>query len=157
AGSYVVESLTNEVEKKAFEYIQQIDEMGGMLTAIEKGYVQKHIQDAAYEFQRAVESKENVVVGVNKFQIEEKNKDMKLLTVDASVGERQIKKLQELKASRDNVAVSNALDAIRSAALNESQNLMPLIIDAVRVYATEGEICGVLRGVFGEYTENIVL
>lgn len=157
AGSYVVESLTNEIEKKAFEYIQQIDEMGGMLTAIEKGYVQKHIQDAAYEFQRAVESKENVVVGVNKFQIEEKNKDMKLLTVDASVGERQIKKLQELKASRDNVAVSNALDAIRSAALNDSQNLMPLIIDAVRVYATEGEICGVLRGVFGEYTENIVL
>ncbi len=157
AGSYVVESLTNEVEKKAFEYIQQIDEMGGMLTAIEKGYVQKHIQDSAYEFQRAVESKEAVVVGVNKFQIEEKNKDMKLLTVDASVGERQIRKLHELKLSRDNVAVSNALDAIRSAASNESQNLMPLIIDAVRVYATEGEICGVLRGIFGEYTENIVL
>ena len=157
AGSYVVESLTNEVEKKAFEYIQQIDEMGGMLTAIEKGYVQKHIQDSAYEFQRAVESKEAVVVGVNKFQIEEKNKDMKLLTVDASVGERQIRKLHELKLSRDNVAVSNALDAIRSAASNESQNLMPLIIDAVRFYATEGEICGVLRGVFGEYTENIVL
>ncbi len=157
AGSYVVESLTNEIEKKAFEYIQQIDEMGGMLTAIEKGYVQKHIQDSAYEFQRAVESKETVVVGVNKFQIEEKNADMKLLTVDASVGERQIKKLHELKASRDNVAVSNALEAIRSVAADESQNLMPLIIDAVRVYATEGEICGVLRGVFGEYTENIVL
>jgi len=157
AGSYVVESLTNEIEEKAFEYIQQIDEMGGMLTAIEKGYVQKHIQDSAYEFQRAVESKEAVVVGVNKFQVEEKNKDMKLLTVDASVGERQIKKLHELKASRDNAAVSNALEAIRLAALDESQNLMPLIIDAVRVYATEGEICGVLRGVFGEYTENIVL
>ncbi len=157
AGSYVVESLTNEIEEKAFEYIQQIDEMGGMLTAIEKGYVQKHIQDSAYEFQRAVESKEAVVVGVNKFQIEEKNKDMKLLTVDASVGERQIKKLHELKASRDNAAVSNALEAIRLAALDESRNLMPLIIDAVRVYATEGEICGVLRGVFGEYTENIVL
>jgi len=157
AGSYVVESLTNEIEEKAFEYIQQIDEMSGMLTAIEKGYVQKHIQDSAYEFQRAVESKEAVVVGVNKFQIEEKNKDMKLLTVDASVGERQIKKLHELKASRDNAAVSNALEAIRLAALDESRNLMPLIIDAVRVYATEGEICGVLRGVFGEYTENIVL
>jgi len=157
AGSYVVETLTNQIEEKAFEYIQQIDEMGGMLTAIEKGYVQKHIQDSAYEFQRAVESKEAVVVGVNKFQIEEKNKDMKLLTVDASVGERQIKKLHELRATRDNIAVSNALDAIRTAASSESQNLMPLIIDAVRAYATEGEICGVLRGIFGEYTENIVL
>jgi methylmalonyl-CoA mutase N-terminal domain/subunit len=157
AGSYAVESLTNEIEEKAFEYIHQIDEMGGMLTAIEKGYVQKHIQDSAYEFQRAVESKDAVVVGVNKFQVEEKNKDMKLLTVDASVGERQIKKLHELKESRDNLAVSNALESIRSAASDDSQNLMPVIIDAVRAYATEGEICGVLRGVFGEYTENIVL
>ena len=157
AGSYAIESLTDEIEKKAFEYIQQIDEMGGMLVAIEKGYVQKHIQDSAYEYQRSVESKQAVVVGVNQYKIEESNKDMKLLSVDASVGERQIKKLADLRRSRDNIAVNNALDAIQAAAADESRNLMPMIIDAVRAYATEGEICGVLRRVFGEYTENIVL
>ena len=157
AGSYAIEHLTNEIEKKAFEYINQIDGMGGMLAAIEKGYVQKHIQDSAYEYQRSVESGDAIVVGVNKFQIEENNADMKLLSVDASVGERQIRKLAAMKAARDNVAVSNTLEAIRSAAGDESVNLMPLIVDAVRVYATEGEICGVLREVFGEYTENIVL
>jgi methylmalonyl-CoA mutase N-terminal domain/subunit len=157
AGSYVVESLTNEIEKKAFEYIGQIDDMGGMLTAIEKGYVQKHIQDAAYDYQRSVEAKESIVVGVNKFQVREDNREMNLLTVDASVGERQIAKLHKLKESRDNLAVKNALDDIRRAAADDSTNLMPLIINAVRSYATEGEICGVLRNVFGEYTENIVL
>ena len=156
-GSYVVESLTNEIEKKALEYIGQIDDMGGMLTAIEKGYVQKHIQDAAYDYQRSVEAKESIVVGVNKFQVREDNREMNLLTVDASVGERQIAKLHKLKESRDNLAVKNALDDIRRAAGDDSTNLMPLIINAVRSYATEGEICGVLRNVFGEYTENIVL
>ncbi|MEA4951615.1 MAG: methylmalonyl-CoA mutase family protein [Aminivibrio sp.] len=156
-GSYVVESLTNEIEKKALEYIGQIDDMGGMLTAIEKGYVQKHIQDAAYDYQRSVEAKETIVVGVNKFQIKEDKGEMNLLSVDASVGERQIAKLRKLKESRDNIAVKNVLDDIRAAAADESTNLMPLIINAVRSYATEGEICGVLRNVFGEYTENIVL
>jgi methylmalonyl-CoA mutase N-terminal domain/subunit len=157
AGSYVIETLTNEIEKKAFEYIHQIDDMGGMLVAIEKGYVQKHIQDAAYEYQRSVEAQESIVVGVNKFQIEEDQGDMNLLSVDASVGERQIEKLRALKSSRDNVAVTNALAEVRKAAQDESQNLMPHIINAVRVYATEGEICNVLREVFTEYTENIVL
>jgi len=157
AGSYVVESLTNEIEKKAFEYIGQIDDMGGMLTAIEKGYVQKHIQDAAYEYQRSVEAKETIVVGVNKFQVKEDNREMNLLAVDASVGERQIAKLRKLRESRDNLAVKNALDDISKAAADESTNLMPFIINAVRSYATEGEICGVLRNIFGEYTENIVL
>lgn len=157
AGGYVIESLTNGIEKKAFEYIGQIDDMGGMLTAIEKGYVQKHIQDAAYEYQRSVETKEAIVVGVNKFQVKEDRGSMKLLTVDASVGERQIAKLRQLKENRDNIAVSNALEEIRKAASGESQNLMPYIINAVKCYSTEGEICGVLREVFGEYTENIVL
>ncbi|MGI6252881.1 MAG: acyl-CoA mutase large subunit family protein [Aminivibrio sp.] len=156
-GSYVVESLTDEIEKKAFEYIGQIDDMGGMLVAIEKGYVQKHIQDAAYEYQRSVESKDAIVVGVNKFQVEEDRGEMNLLTVDSSVGERQIAKLKELRESRDNIAVKNTLDDIEKAAADDSQNLMPHIMNAVRNYATEGEICGVLRNVFGEYTENIVL
>ncbi len=157
AGSYVIESLTNEIQQKAEEYINQIDDMGGMLVAIEKGYVQKHIQDAAYAYQRAIETNDAIVVGVNKFQIEENNKDMKLLKVDETVGERQIKNLKKMKENRDNIKVHDTLEAIRKAARDESQNMMPLIIDAVRNYATEGEICGILREEFGEYTENIIL
>ncbi len=157
AGSYVVENLTNEIQKRAEEYIGQIDEMGGMLAAIEKGYVQKHIQDSAYTYQRAIESQDSIVVGVNKFQLEDEKIDMKLLKVDESVGERQIEKLRKMKESRDNIKVQSTLDEIRKAARDESINTMPLIIDAVRNYATEGEICGVLREEFGEYTENIIL
>jgi methylmalonyl-CoA mutase N-terminal domain/subunit len=157
AGSYAIESLTNEIEREAMEYISKIDDMGGMLRAIEKGYVQKQIQDAAYEYQKNVESGENVVVGVNKFQTEEEERDFQLLRVDESVGKMQIEKLRKLKEKRDNIAVQNALDKIRKASRDTSENLMPKIIDAVRYYATEGEICGVLREEFGEYTENIVL
>jgi len=157
AGSYVVESLTNEIERKAIDYINNIDNMGGMLKAIEAGYVQKEIQDSAYNYQRAIETEQAVVVGVNKFQTKESTAGRKLLRVDSSVGERQIKKLHEMKSKRDNIAVKDRLDDVRKAAGNESENLMPMILNAVRVYATEGEICGVLREEFGEYVENIVL
>lgn len=157
AGSYAVESLTNEIERKAVEYIGKIDEIGGMLPAIEKGYPQQQIQDAAYQFQRDVESGDRVVVGVNKFQIEETGEGRELLRVDPSVGTNQEKALGAMKSGRDNILVGNRLDAVRTAARDESVNLMPVIIDAVRVYATEGEICGVLREEFGEYRENIVL
>jgi methylmalonyl-CoA mutase N-terminal domain/subunit len=139
------------------EYINKIDEIGGMLVAIEKGYPQQQIQDAAYQYQRAVENDDRIVVGVNKFQVEENGEGRDLLRVDPSVGENQKKALQAMKQGRDNVLVKNRLDSIRSAAKDESVNLMPSIIDAVRVYATEGEICGVLREEFGEYRENIVL
>jgi len=157
AGSYAVESLTNEIEQEAMEYISKIDDMGGMLRSIEKGYVQKQIQDAAYEYQKNVENGENVVVGVNRFQTEEEKRDFNLLRVDESVGNMQIEKLRKLKENRDNLAVTNSLNEVRKAAKDTSVNLMPKIIDAVRCYATEGEICGVLREEFGEYTENIVL
>ena len=157
AGSYAVESLTNEIERGAVDYIDKIDDIGGMLKAIEAGYVQKEIQDSAYNYQKAVETENIIVVGVNKFQTKESASGRKLLKVDSSVGERQIKKLQEMKSKRDNVAVKNNLDIIRKVARDESQNLIPAILDAVRVYATEGEICGVLREEFGEYVENIVL
>ncbi|WP_024822286.1 acyl-CoA mutase large subunit family protein [Aminobacterium mobile] len=157
AGSYVIESLTNKIQERAEEYISQIDNMGGMLIAIEKGYVQKHIQDSAYSYQRAVESGDAIVVGVNKFQIKEDHADMNLLKVDESVGERQVQKLKELREKRDNLKVKNTLENIRKAARDESVNLMPLILEAVRNYGTEGEICGVLREEFGEYTENIIL
>lgn len=157
AGSYAIESLTNEIQKKAEEYISKIDEMGGMLTAIEKGYVQKQIQDAAYEYQKAVESSEITVVGVNKFQMKEEERDFQLLRVDEKVGHNQIEKLKKLRSGRDNLAVREALEDIRQASRDTSVNMMPHIINAVRCYATEGEICGVLREEFGEYTENIVL
>ncbi|HPI97842.1 MAG TPA: methylmalonyl-CoA mutase family protein, partial [Synergistales bacterium] len=157
AGSYAIESLTSEIQKKAEEYISKIDEMGGMLTAIEKGYVQKQIQDAAYEYQKAVESGEITVVGVNKFQMKEEERDFQLLKVDEKVGHNQIEKLKKLRSGRDNLAVREALEDIRKASKDTSVNMMPHIINAVRCYATEGEICGVLREEFGEYTENIVL
>lgn len=157
SGSYAIEALTNEIQSRAEEYIAKIDEMDGMLVAIEKGYVQKQIQDAAYEYQKAIENEDLVVVGVNKFQMKEENRDLQLLKVDESVGRMQISKLKKMKETRDNIAVQNALAEIKSAARNDSVNMMPHIINAVRCYATEGEICGVLREEFGEYTENIVL
>ncbi len=156
AGSYAVEALTCQIEEQAWEYINKIDEMGGMMTAIEKGYPQKNIQDAAYQYQKSIESGDRIIVGVNKFQIEEDMSERKLLKVDAGVGVNQIKKLREMKENRDNVKVKDCLDAVRKGAQSED-NLMPLILDAVRHYATEGEICGVLREVFGEYRENVVL
>ena len=157
AGSYVVETLTNEIERQASEYIAKIDGMGGMLTAIEKGYVQQQIQDAAYATQKAIESGEQIVVGVNKFQVEEQETDRSLLKVDEAVGQNQVRKLQEMKAGRDNLKVQSCLEAIREAAKDEGTNLMPKILEAVKAYVTEGEICGVLREEFGEYRENIVL
>jgi methylmalonyl-CoA mutase N-terminal domain/subunit len=158
AGSYAVEKLTDEIEAGAVEYIEKIDEMGGMLAAIEKGYPQKSIQDAAYDYQKSVESKETTVVGVNLFQTQENDAaGMNLLRVDSSVGERQIRKLKKLREGRDNVAVGERLEAVRKGARDESVNLVPLILEAVRAYTTEGEICGVLREEFGEYKENIVL
>jgi methylmalonyl-CoA mutase N-terminal domain/subunit len=156
AGSYAVESLTRTIEEGAWEYIRKIDDLGGMLSAIEKGYPQQNIQDASYEFQRHVESGDHVVVGVNKFQIKEDDSSRQLLRVDPSVGDNQSKKLREMKESRDNVRVKETLEEIRRTA-SGADNLMPKILDAVHAYATEGEICGVLRDVFGEYKENVVL
>lgn len=156
AGSYAIEALTKEIEEGALKYIKEIDDLGGMMNAIEKGYPQKHIQDAAYDYQKSIESGDRIIVGVNKFHIDEDMTERKLLKVDASVGENQIRKLREMKEKRDNVRVKTTLDAVREGAKGDA-NLMPLILDAVHAYATEGEICGVLREVFGEYQENVVL
>ncbi len=149
AGSYYVEALTKRIEDEAMKYIEKIDAMGGAVKAIEQGYIQKEIADSSYAYQKEIESGKRIVVGMNKFQIKEKPVEG-LLKVDPAVGEAQIKKLQAMKASRDNVAVQTKLDALREAAKTDA-NLMPYILDAVRVYGTEGEICNVLREVFGEY------
>lgn len=156
AGSYYVEALTNKIEKEAWEYINKIDEIGGAVEAIEKGYIQKEIQDSAYKWQMAVESGEKVIVGVNKFQIEEKPVEG-LLKVDDSVGALQKKKLDALKARRDSEAVKTALANLEAACKDENENLMPFILEAVKTYATLGEICGVMRKVFGEYEAHVNL
>ena len=156
AGSYAVEALTKQIEEGAWNYIRKIDELGGMLASIEKGYVQQQIQDAAYNYQKAVEAGDRIVVGVNKFQVEEDTSSRTLLRVDPSVGAQQVAKLRKLKEGRDNVKVKDCLEDIRKAAQSD-ENLMPRIVEAVRHYTTEGEICGVLREVFGEYREHVVL
>ena len=149
-GSYYVVALTNKIEAEAWEYIAKIDEIGGSPVAIEKGYIQKEIQDSAYKWQMDVEKGDRIIVGVNKFQIEEEA-PKNLLRVDASVGELQKQKIAALKAKRDNAAVAAALADLEAGCKDESVNLMPLILAAVKTYATEGEICGVMRKVFGEY------
>jgi len=156
AGSYYIEALTNKIEAEAGEYIAKIDALGGAVAAIEQGYVQREIQDAAYKFQCAVEKGETIVVGVNKFQLAEKPA-AGLLRVDTAVRNQQIGKINALKAARDNARVQESLAALEKAARDERINLMPLILDAVRAYATEGEICQVLRRVFGEYVAPVTL
>lgn len=155
-GSYYVEALTDAIEKECWDYINKIDEIGGAVVAIEKGYIQKEIQDSAYKWQMDVETKQRIIVGVNQFQIQEKAPEG-LLRVDSSVGDFQKQKLAKLKAERDNQAVQEKLAALENACKDESVNLMPFILDAVRVYATLGEICGVMRKVFGLYEAHTTL
>lgn len=152
-GSYYVEALTNKIEAEAWAYIEKIDEIGGAPKAIEQGYIQKEIQDSAYKWQMDVEKGNRVIVGVNKYQIEEEPpKD--LLRVDASVGELQRKKLEVLRAERNSADVAKTLADLEAGCKDDAVNLMPLILAAVKAYATEGEICGVMRKVFGEYKAN---
>lgn len=156
AGSYYVEALTDQITEEVWKYINKIEEMGGMVKAIEKGYPQKEIQDSAYRYQRDVESGERIVVGVNKFSVKEET-PKGLLKVDPSLREVQVEKLAKIKKTRNNAAVQDKLKALKKAAADSSVNLMPLILDAVREYASLGEICNILREEFGEYQESIVL
>lgn len=155
AGSYYVESLTSDIEKKAMDYIKKIDEMGGAARAIEKGYIQKEIQDSAYKYQKEIEAGDRIIVGMNKFQVQE-GPVKGLLKVDPMVGEMQKEKLIKLKLERDNDKVQSALAKLKVACSTE-ENLMPIIVEAVRAYATLGEVCDVMREVFGEYQQSIVL
>ena len=149
AGSYYVENLTDEVENAAWNYIKQIDAMGGSVAAIEEGFMQKEIAAAAYKYQDAVEKEEEILVGVNKFTVEEEGRE-EILKVDDAIRNAQIEKIAALKAERDNAKVEEALSKLKTAAEGED-NLMPFILEAVESYATLGEIADELRGVFGEY------
>jgi methylmalonyl-CoA mutase N-terminal domain/subunit len=151
-GSYYVESLTQKMEEGARDYFRRIDAMGGMVEAIEKGFPQREIQDSAYQYQKAVERGEQVIVGVNKYAMEDESAEVQTLVIDESVREHQVERLQRTRDQRDAGAVSNALDKLRRAA-QVSENTMPATIEAVRAYATLGEICSALRDVYGIYEE----
>jgi len=150
-GSYYVEQLTRDVYERAKDYIRRIDDMGGAVAAIEKGFIQREIQDSAYKYQREIEKNERVVVGLNRFQVEEE-KPSNLLRVDPAVRISQIDRLQKLRSKRDAKRVEATLVRLRQGAEGED-NLMPLILESVRTCATLGEICDVLRQVFGEHRQ----
>ncbi len=150
AGSYYLENLTDAMEAKAQDYIDQIDRLGGAVAAIEKGFVQKEIGTSAYRYQQEIEKGQRVVVGLNRFQVAAEEKPAELLKVDPEVGERQVARLREVKSTRDNVELQQALWAVKVAAQG-TDNLMPPILRAVKALATLGEICDTLREVFGEY------
>jgi methylmalonyl-CoA mutase N-terminal domain/subunit len=149
-GSYYMEYLTNKIEEEAVKYIEQIDDMGGAVAAIEKGFMQREIMESAYRYQKEVESKKRIVVGVNEFVAEEKT-PIKILRVDPEIEKKLVERLNNVKRQRDNAKIKEALSNLRKAAEKEDVNLMPFIIQAVKEYATLGEICDTLREVFGEY------
>jgi methylmalonyl-CoA mutase N-terminal domain/subunit len=149
AGSYYVETLTDEIEARVRDYLDRIDDIGGALAGIEAGYMQREIQESAYHHQKAVEAQERVVVGLNQFQVTE-DYVPDTLRVDESVHKAQVERLRQLRARRDNGAVERALVALQDAAGGD-ENLMPYILGAVEAYATTGEICNALRRIFGEY------
>ncbi len=150
-GSYYIERLTNQIEEGIEKYIDKIDEMGGALEAIKKGYIQREIRQSAYDYQKAVDSGEQVIIGVNKFTAKEEPA-LELFEFDEDVERRQIERLRRLKGERDNERVSQVLDKVRQVAKSD-ENIMPVLIEAVKAYATVGEIADALRNVFGEYRE----
>jgi methylmalonyl-CoA mutase N-terminal domain/subunit len=150
AGSYYVEYLTNQIEDRAASYIEQIDAMGGAVAAIEKGFMQREIVESAYRFQKEVEAKKRIVVGMNEF-VTEKEVPMKILQIDPEIEKKLVERLKQVKMQRNQVKVGEALNKLRRAAEQEGVNLMPFILQAVKEYTTLGEICDTLREVFGEY------
>jgi methylmalonyl-CoA mutase N-terminal domain/subunit len=154
-GSYFVEKLTSDLEEETLAYFDTIDRMGGMVAAIEKGYPQREVAESSYKFQQAVEQRDRIIVGVNDF-VSQDEAPIGTLYIDESAAERQLARLKELRKTRDNASVRGALDALKDAARG-SANTMPLIVDAVRVYATVGEMCDALRDVWGEYEETPII
>ena len=154
-GSYFIEALTDKMEKEANIIFDQIDALGGVISAIEAGYFQKEIADAAYRYQKEVERKEKFIVGVNEFVEENEKVDIPILTISPEVQKQQVKRLAELKQSRNQKAVEEKLTEIKQAAL-DGKNLMPVFLDAAQNYVTLGEMVGELKEVFGTYEETAV-
>jgi len=156
AGSYYVEALTNEMEERAMKYIDRIDSMGGVISAIEKGFMQKEIADSAYKYQKEVERQERIIVGVNDFEVEEDWVPIDLLRIHPHVEKKQLTQLQTVRRERNQRKVKEVLSKLHDDT-DKNKNLMPTIIEAVKAYATLGEITDVLRSVFGEYQELIIV
>ena len=154
-GAYYIEWLTDHIEEEAMKYIEKIEKMGGMMRAIERGYIQKEIADSAYKYQKEVEEGKRIIVGVNKFVVDEPI-EVEILKVDPSIRDKQIERLKKLRSERDNEKVEEALDKLRNAAEKEDVNLMPYIIEAHRHLATLGEVTDVLREVWGEYRAPLI-
>src|ERR1700704_4286510 len=154
-GSYFVEALTKKLEDGALDYFDRIDSMGGMVEAVEKGFPQREIQESAYQYQKALERGEQTIVDVNKYEMTNQPQEFPTLVIDESVRQRQLERLERTRASRDKVAVERSLDALRIAA-QKGDNTMPATIEAVRAYATLGEICSALRDVYGIYEEPAI-
>jgi methylmalonyl-CoA mutase N-terminal domain/subunit len=152
AGSYAIEELTNELEERALEYIEKIDAMGGMLRAIETGYVQREIQESAYRYQRAIETEDAVVVGVNRFQVEEET-PITTLKMHPEMEREQVERLQALRTRRDAQGAESSLNKLEAAARG-TENLLPRLLACVEAHATVGEISNRLRRVWGEYKET---
>lgn len=157
AGSYYVESLTNKIEDGVLDYFSQIETLGGVIPAVESGFFQREIIKTSYERQRRIDSGEEVVIGVNKYVIEEEQAGYEFFRLEPEVERRKIRELKELKRDRDNNEVRRKLDAVKEAASRGDGYVMPCLIDAARVYATQGEMVGALKEVFGEYKEDIIL
>ncbi|HYY41532.1 MAG TPA: methylmalonyl-CoA mutase family protein, partial [Pyrinomonadaceae bacterium] len=151
-GSYFIEALTKKMEEGALDYFNKIDALGGMVEAVEKGFPQREIQESAYQYQKSVERGEQTIVGVNKYAMEGEPGKIDILVIDETVRDRQLERLQRTKARRDAGAVANALEKLKQAA-HTGDNTMPATIEAVRAYATLGEICDALRDVYGLYEE----
>jgi methylmalonyl-CoA mutase N-terminal domain/subunit len=152
AGSYYVEYLTDEMERRALEYIHKIDEMGGMLRAVEEGFPQREIAEAAFQTQREIESGDRVIVGINRFHAPGADEPISLLKIDESVDRAQAERLRAVRAERDGAKVKEALGAVERAC-RDGVNVMPSIVEAVKTYATLGEVCDVFRKVWGSYRE----
>ncbi len=155
AGSYYIEKLTDDIENKVVKYIEKIENIGGMVKAIEEGFVQREIGEASYKYQKEVEKNEQIIVGLNKFKTENKVKN-EILKINEEVENKQKEKIKKLKENRDNTEVQKNLQKLKNVALN-NENLMPCILSCVKSYATVGEISNLLREIFGEYNEAIIL
>jgi methylmalonyl-CoA mutase N-terminal domain/subunit len=154
-GSYFLEALTNKMEKGTLDYFERIDAMGGMVDAVEKGFPQREIQESAYQYQKALERGDQTIVGVNKYAMEDEPQEVTIMVIDESVRNHQVERLEQARSQRDQGAVSRTLDALRKAA-QSGHNTMPATIDAVREYATLGEICSALRDIYGVYEEPAI-
>jgi methylmalonyl-CoA mutase N-terminal domain/subunit len=154
AGSYFIEGLTNKIEKEVLDYFDEIDKRGGVLKCIENGYFQREIARSAYQFQQEIDKKERVIVGVNDFILEGEDIEIPILRIDEAAYNEQLSSIKKVKETRDNDKVKRCLEELKRIAATPSENTMPIIIEAVKAYTTEGEICDVFREVYGEYIEN---